>query len=340
MNENKKCEICGSSFNYISGWFTTHLYKEHNITLKEYVIKYELNGIRPKCKCGYCDEDAPFIRGKFNDYIFEHKKYTWIKEQYIKVNGIPICISCGSEVKWKRGIPNKYCSFKCLPNNWNQDKVKKTVMEKYNIDVVSKLDSVKEKLSKKQIENYNNKKEDIVNKFKMTCVERYGVEHPMYSELIINKQKDTIMKKYGVGHQLQILKNRINSSIRMTENNSTYTFDNKYRIRKYKNSDIYFQSTYEEHFLQHCEKLGIIDKINNGNIYTYIVCDNKHRRIITDFSIGNLEIEIKSTYILEKQGGIDKLNKKKDLVEMKGNKYILILDKKYDEFDEIIKNII
>jgi len=145
MDKNKECKICGLSFDYKSGWFTTHLVKEHNVTLKDYIIKYELDNKTPKCQCGFCDEDAPFFRGKFLERIGDHQKYKWLQEQYINKNGIPKCETCGNNVNWKRGLPNKYCSFKCLPNRWNQDKIKETVKRIYGVDNISKLEETKKR---------------------------------------------------------------------------------------------------------------------------------------------------------------------------------------------------
>jgi len=44
------------------------------------------------------------------------------------------------------------------------------------------------------------------------------------------------------------------------------------------------------------------------------------------------EIEIKSSWIMKKQGGPSVLFTKRDAVENTGKKYILILDKDYSEF--------
>lgn len=110
-----------------------------------------------------------------------------------------------------------------------------------------------------------------------------------------------------------------------------------YNTKKYKNTNLYYQGSYEYDFLELCEKLNFIHLINNGNVYKYI--DNLNGfRMLTDFSFGDYEIEIKSTYILNKQGGLDLINKKKDNVESKGKKYILVLDKNYLEIIPIILN--
>jgi len=336
MDKYKKCEICDLVFHYQSGGFTNHLNKEHNISLKDYIIKYELNNQTPKCQCGYCDEDAPFFRGKFLNRIGAHQKYKWLQEQYIKKNGIPKCITCGNDVNWTRGLPNKYCSFKCLPNNWNQEKVKASVKKKYGVDVISQLDEIKKKISKKNKNNYLLHKNEIVEKFSNTCMERICVDFPVKSAEVQSKMKKTCMERLGVSHPSKLLKNRNNSSLRMIKNNSLFNFNNCYNIKQYKETNLYYQSTYEYHFLEYCEKNNIINKVQNGNIYDFLPEDSNYGfRTITDFCIDDTEIEIKSTYILEKQGGDIVINIKSNAVENKGKKYLLILDKKYDKFKKL-----
>ena len=46
----------------------------------------EFNGIHPKCICGYCDDDSTF-NARTNTFVkinFNHKKFDWLKAQYIK----------------------------------------------------------------------------------------------------------------------------------------------------------------------------------------------------------------------------------------------------------------
>lgn len=45
-----RCKICGNEC--ASERHLSHHLKEHNITKKEYIIKYILNGVVPECKCG------------------------------------------------------------------------------------------------------------------------------------------------------------------------------------------------------------------------------------------------------------------------------------------------
>jgi hypothetical protein len=338
MIKYKKCEICGFDFPYNTGKFTTHLMEDHNLLLKDYIIQYELSGLTPKCVCGYCDEDAPFFRGKFLERIGKHQKYQWLKEQYIIKNDMPKCIKCGNDVKWNRGKPNKYCSFKCLPSNWNQEKINTTVKEKYGVDNVSFLDEIKNKISNSNKYTYLINKECINIKYKKTCMNKYGVEHTRCLSDIQEKFKISCLKSIGVDHPSKTIKFRNNASLRMIKNNSEFDFTNCYKIRKYKDTNLCYQSLYEYHFLEHCEKNNILGRVKNGNVYNFLPNESSCGfRTLTDFCIDDIEIEIKSTYILEKQGGQDIIDIKRSAVERASKQYLLILDKHYEEFDKVIK---
>lgn len=345
----KKCEICGKTFNYTSGHFTQHLLKEHKITLKEYVIETEYGGISPKCACGYCNEEPHFFRGKFNKWVNEHKTYEWRNKQYIKKYGIPKCKGCGKDIGFTRDTPLSYCSFECLPNNWNQDKIKETVKEKYNVSNVSHLEEVKKIIS---VKNKKSAKKSL-EKRRDTVMKKYGVDSTSKLELTKERHKQTMLDKYGVENYAQTGKFREDSRKRMIMNNPmknlevvkkmSATYINNlekgkyklYKIQKYKNTDLYYQSSYEKEFLELCESLNILNKVKNGN--SYLLEDNVHQTL-TDFSIGDYEIEIKSSWILKKQGGVKKMNEKRKAVEAVGKRYIFILDKDYSEFEEIFNN--
>ena len=324
--------ICGESFNHKCGAFTLHLERDHSISLKDYIVKYELNGMTPKCQCGYCDEDAPFVRGKFLTVIGEHKTYKWAEDHYIEKNGIPKCKTCGKEIGFKRGEPLKYCSPKCFPNQWNQTKCRDTLFENHGTRNPMEVMGAKETVSKKNRDNAVS----ALEKRKKTVQKRYGVDSVMKLESSKTKQSDTVFMNHGVSHPSQIPKNRDSSSLRMTLYNSTYDPINNYRIRRYEDTDLIYQSSYELDFIRLCERMGIVDRLHNGNGYRYLECD-KHigHRLITDFSIDDYEIEIKSSWIMNKQGGMTVIFAKRDAVLASGKKYIFILDKNYDEFIKI-----
>jgi very-short-patch-repair endonuclease len=60
--EKLVCKICGKEFEYeklryCRAQLHNHLKMEHNITLEDYLVKYELGGNHPKCLCG-CGENV------------------------------------------------------------------------------------------------------------------------------------------------------------------------------------------------------------------------------------------------------------------------------------------
>lgn len=107
------------------------------------------------------------------------------------------------------------------------------------------------------------------------------------------------------------------------------------KIRIYKN--IEYQSKYELLFLQYVENLGLLDIIERGPKILYITNDNKKHVYFSDYKIKNTNhvIEIKSIYTWNKNIEVNLL--KKEASEKLYN-YILIMDNKFDDFYEILKN--
>lgn len=61
------CKICGKTIehekeNVMRALANKHLKNEHNISVEDYLVKYELDGVHPKCLCG-CGEDVHISHG-------------------------------------------------------------------------------------------------------------------------------------------------------------------------------------------------------------------------------------------------------------------------------------
>ncbi len=159
-----KCSICGCVYsNNKGGQLTNHLLKVHNLSFKDYYVFSELEGCPPACECG-CGQEPEFYRGKFRKYTKGHNTFLFKEEQYKIKNGIPKCKTCNNDVVFYRGKPNQFCSFECSGKQTGfsltetQNKIKQTVLEKYGVDNVSKLDEVKHKISVSHITNPRNHK--------------------------------------------------------------------------------------------------------------------------------------------------------------------------------------
>lgn len=93
------------------------------------------------------------------------------KNVYMKTCGDRLCISKKTQDENFR----KYGSNNGIDNK----KLKQLIIEKYGVENVSQIQSIKQK----KIE---------------TCLKNFGVEHPMQSSVVMDKSKKTIMKLYGV----------------------------------------------------------------------------------------------------------------------------------------------
>lgn len=110
-----------------------------------------------------------------------------------------------------------------------------------------------------------------------------------------------------------------------------------FKKKKYENTELFYQSSYELDFLMVCSSYGILDRISNGigfsdeqYPYNYYICD-----YILD---GKYVIEIKSWYIerLQENKYPNNLILKKELVNRAGYSFIYIKDKNYTQFYNII----
>lgn len=156
------CPLCQKFYkNNLAGNFTAHLENVHQMSLVDYVVEYELEGVIPKCACGYCDEMPSFRRGKFLEYAKGHQKHSFNEMQYIGKYGIPRCrnTNCCNEVQFSRGKPLTYCSFTCSGLNAGfslqktQVKIKETIIDRYGVTNVAKLPHVRQLLRNRTLDN-------------------------------------------------------------------------------------------------------------------------------------------------------------------------------------------
>lgn len=197
-------------------------------------------------------------------------------------------------------------------------------LEKYGVNHYFKTNEFKEKIKKTNIERYGVdnvfKNEKIKENIKKTNIQRYGVDNPSKSEIIKLKKEETCLKNNGVKSPCQ------NSSI--FEKN----LKSGLKIKKFKNTELNYQGSYELDFLN-----NFYDKIEikKGLTINYRI-DDKEKYYHSDYYIPNIDliIEIKSTYWYNK---CKKLNIIKEKFAKKQHNYIIILDKKYEEFLKIIK---
>lgn len=190
-------------------------------------------------------------------------------------------------------------------------------------DKCSKINYIIYNNYNKQIlrQNYYCCHECSFEKNKITNVSKFGCEFSFQSEIVKDKIKNTFLKKYGVEHALQYSDF---FSKAVSKASKRCTFDN---------SEITYQGTFEEDFINYCIQNKIV--IENGPIIEYKM-KNKNRKYFSDFYIRdhNLIIEIKSFYLYKKDFGKN-LIKKRASIES-GYNFLFIIDKDYTKLENII----
>lgn len=203
-----------------------------------------------------------------------------------------------------------------------KNKLKKTVKEKYDVDNVFQIQEI---INSTRNIDRNTKKAFETKKTK-------------YSNGAFDneKMKNTIFENHGVTHYSKTPQFREIASKTIIE-----TMDSKkmYKIRTYKETELYYQSTYELKFLELCESIGIINEIKRSKTYKYSDNSEFGHRFLPDFVLEkfNIVVEIKSSYFYF--GREKKFEEIKRIVELSGKKYMMILDNNFTEFETLIKSI-
>jgi hypothetical protein len=162
------------------------------------------------------------------------------------------------------------------------DKLNNSNLEKYGFKWVSQVETFKEKMNK-------------------SIKEKYGVDNISQLDSIKEKKKETSLNNFGVTHHLK-----------------DYDLFQKhliaqYKVKKYKETDLYYQGSYEYFFLEKMEELNLLNELNNGKSYEF-EWGNEKRTYHTDFFFRGENIEIKSGWTYNKNGkdiALENFNKTK-----------------------------
>jgi len=222
----------------------------------------------------------------------------WLKEK--NEGKCKICKKETQFVSFKRGGYKTICKG----NNCLSIRIKQSITPK--VDIKRKQTSLK---------IYGNSNYNNMNKNKKTKKEKYGNENYRNDEKI----KQTCLEKYGVENPAQ------NSQIFFK------TQEKAFKVKKYKNTNIYYRASYELDFLENYYN-KFLDLTNAPSIkYKF---NNKDKIYFPDFYIQslNLIIEIKNSYLYNRDKNI--LQEKEKATISNGYKYIMIIDKNYNEFND------
>lgn len=166
-------------------------------------------------------------------------------------------------------------------------------------------------------ENYNNRE-----KYKETCLEKYGFENTTQLESVQAKMKQTCLEKYGVTHNMKNLESFERNQL------------SGHRIKLHELTNIKYRGTYEKDFLDYCFKNKI--NVRNQDKSIKFKFENEDKMYHPDFYFEplNLIIEIKSDYYFEKFKAKN-LAKQKECIKQ-GYEFIFIINKNYENFNKLL----
>ena len=154
-----------------------------------------------------CHEDYIKVENNFWDDLTPINIREAIYAYYCNISEIPKCPICLKTVEFKKTKYPSSCSIQCS-GKLNVSKRIATNLEKYGVENVSQLDSVKEQKRKSSIEKYGTvctlQATEIKLKSKKTNIEKYGHESSNSSQDVKLKKIESLTLKYGVQNPMLI----------------------------------------------------------------------------------------------------------------------------------------
>lgn len=265
----------------------------------------------------------------------------------VKNNGIFSCKNCYRKKCYERFTnDNPSLNPNCI------EMKRETSMKNYGVDHPAKSEKVMNKISETNMKKYGVKCTfELVNLVKEGMLRNHNVDSPLKSQKIKEKMLNTLVKKYGVDNVSKIdyvkdkkilsclLRNGAEHHMQIKEFFDKF-MKNLYKLKRYKDTNLYYQASYELDFLNYCEKKGIMDLISNGPSVEYILESSETNHTYhSDFFIKklNLIIEIKSNYTYNSD--LDKNLMKEKYCLLNGYNFIFVIDKDYSKLNEYIKLI-
>ena len=244
----------------------------------------------------------------------------------------------------KKSNLEKYGVFNPYQRNDVKEKSKKTCLKNYGVKYSMQSEEIRKKGKKTKERKYNNENYINLEKRKQTCLEKYGVDHIFKDKNCKEKRKQTWIKKYGVEYPSQNKEVKLKTKrTNLKKLGVEYPMQNKlvleksqksgYKLKQFKNTNLWYQGTFELDFLN--SFYNLFPDIQRGPTVKYKLQGNNHY-YFPDFYIPslNLIIEIKNLYRYKLN--LLKIKIQEKFVKENNFNYILILDKNYKQFNNLI----
>ena len=171
-----------------------------------------------------------------NRYTDSQSLRETIKRIQYNIEIRPVCVICGKPVKFLNGKKNQLFNKTCCKEHANMldgITVKKVLKDIYSD--VDKKQEINNKIRETCLLKYGDEHYSNRIKAKETCLQRYGVTSPLKSEIFKQKSKDTCLQKYGVEYTGQI-PGKIEKTHKACL--EKYGVDSVFKVQKFRNQSL------------------------------------------------------------------------------------------------------
>lgn len=179
------------------------------------------------------DEYRNYLENRYTD---SQSLRETIKRIQYNIDVRPVCVICGKPVKFLNGKKNQLFNKTCCKEHANMldgITVKKVLKDIYSD--VNKKQEINNKIRETCLLKYGDEHYSNRIKAKETCLQRYGVTSPLKSEIFKQKSKDTCLQKYGVEYTGQIPEKIEKTHKACLEK---YGVDSVFKVQKFRNQSL------------------------------------------------------------------------------------------------------
>lgn len=171
-----------------------------------------------------------------NRYTDSQSLRETIKRIQYNIEVRPVCVICGNPVKFLNGKKNQLFNKTCCKEHANMldgITVKKVLKDIYSD--VNKKQEINNKIRETCLLKYGDEHYSNRIKAKETCLQRYGVTSPLKSEIFKQKSKETCLQRYGVEYTGQIPEKIEKTHKACLEK---YGVDSVFKVQKFRNQSL------------------------------------------------------------------------------------------------------
>ena len=171
-----------------------------------------------------------------NRYTDSQSLRETIKRIQYNIEVRPVCVICGNPVKFLNGKKNQLFNKTCCKEHANMldgITVKKVLKDIYSD--VNKKQEINNKIRETCLLKYGDEHYSNRIKAKETCLQRYGVTSPLKSEIFKQKSKETCLQRYGVEYTGQIPE-KIEKTHKVCL--EKYGVDSVFKVQKFRNQSL------------------------------------------------------------------------------------------------------